>query len=189
MTMKTLLIEGRVCPWWLLPTFDNPLRRLIHDPRRILEGLVQPGQSVADIGCGMGYFTIPLARLVGDEGWVFAVDLQAEMLAGLQRRADKAGMSGRITLQKVAADRLELPQAVDFVLAFWMLHETPDPQVFLYQMHALLKPGGRLLIVEPIIHVSQTAYDRTIQAAQAAGFSLLQPVPVNLSRAALLAVQ
>jgi ubiquinone/menaquinone biosynthesis C-methylase UbiE len=189
MTKKALLIDGRVCPWWLLPTFDNPLRRLIHDPGRILEGLVQPGQSAADIGCGMGYFTIPLAQMVGEQGRVFAVDLQAEMLAGLRRRATRAGVLERIVLHQTPANQLELPEQVDFGLAFWMVHETPDPLAFLRQVQALIKPGGRLLVVEPIIHVGQAAYERTIQAALSAGFTLLHPNHVNLSRAALLAAK
>ncbi len=186
MTKKTLLSGEGVCPWWLLPTFDNPLRRLIQDPQRILEGLVQPGQSAADIGCGMGYFTIPLAQMVGEQGRVFAVDLQAEMLAGLKRRATRAGMLERITLHQTPSDRLDLPQKVDFALTFWMVHETPDPQAFLRQVHDLLRPGGKLLLVEPIIHVGQAAYDRTIQAALGAGFSMRRTAPVRLSRAALL---
>ena len=78
--------SGNVCPWWLCPTFDNPLRRLIHNPDRILAGLVQPGETALDIGCGIGYFAIPLARLVGPEGSVICVDLQEQMVAGVRRR-------------------------------------------------------------------------------------------------------
>ncbi len=188
MTGKSLLSGAGVCPWWLLPTFDNPLRRLVQNPDRILCGLVQPGQIAADIGCGMGYFTLPLARMLGPQGRVYAVDLQAQMLAGLQRRATKAGLLERITLRQTPADRLELPELVDFALTFWMVHETPDPQVFLGQVHSLLKPGGKLLLVEPVIHVGQAAFDRTVRAAQAVGFTLLHPVQVKLSRAALLGV-
>jgi hypothetical protein len=69
-----------------------------------------------------------------------------------------------------------------------MVHETPDAQAFLGQVHGLLKPGGKLLLVEPVIHVGKAAYERTVRSAQAAGFSLLKPVPVNMSRAALLVV-
>jgi len=82
---STQTTRAAVCPWWLLPTFDNPLRRLIQNPQRILEGLVQVGQRAADLGCGMGYFSLPMARLAGETGRVYAVDLQPEMLAGLEQ--------------------------------------------------------------------------------------------------------
>ena len=61
---------SHVCPNWLIGAFDNPLRRLIQNPDRIVSGRVGPGQTAADIGCGIGYFTIPLARLVGSQGKV-----------------------------------------------------------------------------------------------------------------------
>ena len=186
MTRKSLLSGEGVCPWWLIPAFDNPLRHLIQSPQRILNGLVLAGQSAADIGCGIGYFTIPLAKMVGEQGRVFAVDLQVEMLAGVKWRAARAGVLERITLHQTTADRLELPQQVDFALTFWMVHETPDPQVFLAQVRALVKPGGKLLLVEPVVHVGQAGYERAIRAAQSAGFRLLHALPVSLSRAAVL---
>ena len=97
---------GNVCPWWLCPTFDNPLRRLIHNPDRILAGLVRPGETALDLGCGMGYFSIPLARLVGPEGKVICVDLQEQMLAGVRRRAERAGVADRIRLHRAGTDGL-----------------------------------------------------------------------------------
>ncbi len=85
-----------VCPWWLCATFDNPLRRLIHNPERILCELVRSGDTALDLGCGMGVFSIPLARLVGPSGKVICVDLQEQMLAGVRRRAERAGVAQRI---------------------------------------------------------------------------------------------
>ena len=79
--------SGHTCPWWLLFTFDNPLRRLIHDPEKILAPYVESGDAVLDVGCGMGYFSLGLAKLVGPEGKVIAADLQPQMLAGLKKRA------------------------------------------------------------------------------------------------------
>ena len=81
--------KHHICPWWLAYTFDNPLRHLLHRPAKIFAGLVQPGMTVADIGCGMGYFTLALAEIVGDAGKVIAVDVQHQMLDIMQRRAAK----------------------------------------------------------------------------------------------------
>jgi ubiquinone/menaquinone biosynthesis C-methylase UbiE len=88
--------EHHVCPWWLAYTFDNPLRRLIHRTAAMFHGLVEEGMTVLDIGCGMGYFSIALAKIVGPRGLVIAVDLQPQMLNILRKRAEKAGMVDRI---------------------------------------------------------------------------------------------
>ena len=76
-----------VCPWWLCYSFDNPLRRLIHNPQRILSPYIKQGMTVLDAGCGMGYFSIGMAKMVGDSGKVIAVDLQQKMLD-----SDKPGL-------------------------------------------------------------------------------------------------
>jgi 2-polyprenyl-3-methyl-5-hydroxy-6-metoxy-1,4-benzoquinol methylase len=75
----------RTCPWWLAATFDNPFRRFFHNPAVILGDLVTPGQTVIDLGCGMGYFSLAMAKMVAPDGQVIAVDLQSQMLAGARR--------------------------------------------------------------------------------------------------------
>jgi ubiquinone/menaquinone biosynthesis C-methylase UbiE len=177
--------SGNVCPWWLCPTFDNPLRRLIHNPDRILAGLVQPGQTALDLGCGMGYFSIPLARLVGPEGSVICVDLQEQMLAGVRRRAERAGVADRIRLHRARPDGLGLVELVDFALAFWMLHEVPDQAAFLAEVRACLRSGGRLLIAEPRMHVGNAAFERSAAVAASVGLAPIPGPAVALSRAGL----
>ncbi len=78
---------GHTCPPWFLFTFDNPLRRWLHNPRKIVRPFVSPGDTVLDVGCGMGTFTIDLASYVGPQGKVIAADLQEAMLDGLEKRA------------------------------------------------------------------------------------------------------
>ncbi len=180
------------CPWWLLFTFDNPLRKCIHDPHKILSPYIQPGDTVLDVGCGMGYFTLELARLVkppaspDGSGLVIAADLQAQMLAGLRQRAGRAGLLDRIRFLPGKPERIGLDCELDFALAFWMLHEVRQPEGFLREIHAALKPGGRLLIVEPVIHVSKAAFSRTESLAERLGFNLQGRPAVRLSRAILL---
>ena len=65
---------------------DNPIRRIIHSPDKILGGYIEPGQTVLDLGCGSGTFTIAMARMVGEAGRVIAVDLQDESSRWLKRR-------------------------------------------------------------------------------------------------------
>jgi ubiquinone/menaquinone biosynthesis C-methylase UbiE len=179
---------GNVCPWWLCATFDNPLRRLIHNPDRILAGLVRPGETALDIGCGMGYFSIPLARLVGPGGKVICVDLQEQMLAGVRRRAERAGVADRIRLHRAGTDGLELEETADFALAFWMLHEVPAQAAFLAEVIACLRPSARLLVVEPRLHVSGAAFERSVDVARSVGLEPIASPAVALSRALLFHV-
>jgi ubiquinone/menaquinone biosynthesis C-methylase UbiE len=183
---RLLRMNDRVCPWWLCYGFDNPLRRLIHDPERLLEPYVKPGMTAVDIGCGMGYFTLGLAKLVGPGGNVIAVDLQGKMLAALGRRARKAGLADRIILHRCRPDRLGVEEPADFVLAFWMTHEVRDKPRFFAQISAFLKTDGRLLLVEPKLHVTRNRFGRTVEVCRAAGFRLLGEPAVALSRAVLM---
>jgi ubiquinone/menaquinone biosynthesis C-methylase UbiE len=159
---------------------------LIHNPDRILAGLAQPGDTVLDLGCGMGYFSISLARMVGPRGRVICVDLQQQMLAAVRRRAERAGVADRIQLHQPRGADLGLTETAAFALAFWMLHEVPDQTEFLTQVRANLIPGGRLLIVEPRLHVSGAAFERSKQAASQAGLRPARWPSIAVSRAVLL---
>ena len=102
-----------VCPWWFCYSFDNPLRRFFHDSEPLLALYVKPGMTAVDIGCGMGYFTIPLARITGPGGKVIAVDLQERMLDALVRRAAKAGVADRIVPHRCQKERLGVEGPAD----------------------------------------------------------------------------
>ena len=175
-----------VCPWWLCYSFDNPLRRLFHDPERLLGPYVKAGMTVVDIGCGMGYFTIGLARQTGPEGKVIAVDLQQQMLEALGRRSRRAGVADRIVLHRCSKKSLGVEDSADFVFAFLMAHEVPDKSRFFGEILALLKPRGRLLLVEPKVHVTLRSLERTVAVCRETGFHVLEEPRVALSRAFLL---
>ena len=86
-------MANRVCPWWIGYLLASPLRRWLgQDPAKILSPYVREAMTVLEPGPGMGFFTIPLARLVGPSGRVIAVDLQPKMIESLKRRASKAGV-------------------------------------------------------------------------------------------------
>jgi ubiquinone/menaquinone biosynthesis C-methylase UbiE len=170
-----------------LPTFDNPLRRLIQNPYRILNEFVRPGDTVVDLGCGMGYFSIPIARMASPGGKVICIDVQQQMLDGLRWRAEKAGVLSTIALQRCEPTRLGIPEPADFVLAFWMLHEVPDQRGFLTEVQAHLKPTGRFLLVEPVGHVGGKAFQRSIETAEQAGLVIVEKPAVMASRSVLFA--
>jgi ubiquinone/menaquinone biosynthesis C-methylase UbiE len=175
-----------VCPWWLCYSFDNPLRRFIHGPESLLAPYVKPGMTAVDVGCGMGYFTIPLARISGPRGKVIAVDLQQRMLDALMRRAEKAGVADRITPHRCQKVSLGVEGSADFVLAFWVAHEVPDKPRFFREILALLMQSGRLLLVEPKYHVTLGGFNRTLAVCREVGFGLLEEPAIALSRAILM---
>jgi ubiquinone/menaquinone biosynthesis C-methylase UbiE len=178
----------RICPWWLVPTLDNPIRRLIHNPEKILSMYIEKGQTVLDLGCGSGIFTIALAKLVGETGRVIAVDVQDEMLQMVRKKAAKEGLESRIITHKSGQNRIDISDKVDFALAFYMVHEVPSVDAFLREIASLLKPKGKLLVVEPKFHVSASSFEKTIEAARLAGFKATSEPKIRFSRSVLFEI-
>ncbi len=174
-----------VCPWWLAQALDNPIRRLIHSPDKILGEYIEPGQTVLDLGCGSGTFTIAMARMVVEAGRVIAVDVQEEMLQMVRQKAVKEGLTCRIITHQSEPDRIGISDRVDFALAFYMIHEVPDVDAFLMEVASLLKPSGKLLIAEPLMHVSESSFKKTVDAARLAGLKPVSEPKIRFSRSML----
>jgi ubiquinone/menaquinone biosynthesis C-methylase UbiE len=172
-----------VCPWWGGFFIDNPLRRLLHSPEKIVGPYVRPGMAVMDVGCGMGLFSIAMAKMAGDQGRVIAVDLQQEMLDVLRRRAERVGVADRIETHKCQQDRLGVDAQADFALAFMMVHEVPDQRRLLGEIHDCLKPGGKLLVAEPKIHVPVRTFSQEVATAEEAGLRPVETPRVHGCRA------
>ena len=127
---------------------DNPIRRLIQPPSELVEKLaINPTDVVVDFGCGPGYFTIELAKKAKR---VIAVDLSPQMLEKVQRKASKAGAQNVDVLQS-NGKKIQLPDAsVDLILLVTVYHEVGDSETVLGEFGRILKPSGRLAIVEVI---------------------------------------
>jgi len=178
---------AHVCPWWSAWfTINNPLRRLQHNPETILGPYLKPAMTAMDVGCGMGWFTIPMAKMVGQQGRVIAVDLQQQMLDGLWRRAQRAGVADRIQVHRCQRDRLGVSVQADFALAFAMVHEVPDARRLLAEVQACLRPGGRLLLAEPRLHVSGKAFAATVAVAEELRFQAVEEPRIRMCRAVVL---
>jgi len=178
--------KQHVCPRWLCFTFDNWIRRRIQNPDRIIKNYVRTGDTVVDIGPGIGFFTIPIARRVGTNGQVIAVDIQKEMLTAISKRADRAGVAQRITLQPASITSLNIAGIrADFILAFWMIHEVTDQEKFFTQLFAATKDDGKFLLAEPKLHVSQQQFQNEVLTAKNAGFREAERPAISLSHSIL----
>jgi ubiquinone/menaquinone biosynthesis C-methylase UbiE len=175
-----------VCPAQNSGWLTLSVRKLFNDPARIFAGLVNPGDTVVDLGCGPGFFTLPMAEMVGVSGQVIAVDVQQGMLDRLRARAEEAGVAARMRLCLSGPAGPGPVGPADLAVAFWMLHEVPDRAGFLRQVHELLKPGGRLLLVEPRGHVGKVQFEASLADAANVGLRLEARPRVGFSRAALL---
>ncbi|MCD4748148.1 MAG: methyltransferase domain-containing protein [Thermoanaerobaculales bacterium] len=166
--------KHRICPWWMGYLLASPIRRLGEKPETILAGLIETDMTVLDIGCAMGFFSLPLARMVGAGGRVVCIDVQRKMLSSLERRAGRKGLSDRIETRLATQDSLginDLGNRTDFALLMHVVHEVENSARFLGECHAALRPRARILIAEPRGHISDEEFEITRRHTIDAGFN------------------
>lgn len=139
-----------------------------------------------DVGPGQGFFSIPMAKMVGENGRVIAIDIQKKMLDILEHRAQKENVADRILFKLVSVTNYGINSEVDFALAFWMVHEVPDKKALLQSIYDSMKHGKQFLVAEPYLHVTNRMMEETVKTAQGVGFTLINRPKIFFSRAALL---
>jgi ubiquinone/menaquinone biosynthesis C-methylase UbiE len=159
------------------------MRRWLQNPKRILKPYIKKGMTVLDLGCGPGFFSVTLAQLVSESGRVIAVDLQEGMLKKLKEKIKGTELENRITLHKCEKDKISFSGKVDFVLAFYVVHEITEQDKLFTELITILKQNGQLLIVEPPFHVSKKAFEETIKKVKAAGFTEVERPKVMFNKA------
>jgi ubiquinone/menaquinone biosynthesis C-methylase UbiE len=154
---------------WFL---TNPFRKIIQPPRRLINAArVRSGHHVLDIGCGPGYFTIPLAEKVGRSGSVTVNDVHDKMIRKLRRNVALSDQAN-VFFQSGELHELELKNEFDVVIMFWVIHEMTEPDANIREVMRLLTPGGRCFIAEPKIEVSQTDWRKLMDLAKSTGLEL-----------------
>jgi ubiquinone/menaquinone biosynthesis C-methylase UbiE len=183
------MAKHRVCPWWLGYFLASPLRRLIEDPGAIVAPYVREGMTVLEPGPGMGFFTLEMARQVGSSGRVIAVDIQPRMIASLKRRAARARLLERIDARVAEPDSMKLDGlsgAVDFALAYAVVHELPDVGSFFAEVSRVLNVGACALLAEPAGHVSAEHFEEELKTAAQVGLDAVSRPTIRRNHAALL---
>jgi ubiquinone/menaquinone biosynthesis C-methylase UbiE len=180
------MAQPYVCPSSFSCSLDNFIRRLVHKPEIILKPFIKEGMVVLDMGCGPGYFTKDIARLVGDGGKVIAADIQQGMLDKMIKSVRNCGLEKRVEAHKCQPESTGIRQKVDFILTFWMVHEVPDQQRFFEEMGSLLNPGGKIMVTEPKIHVTKKSFSEMITKIESAGFQIINRPEIVLSRSLVL---
>jgi ubiquinone/menaquinone biosynthesis C-methylase UbiE len=175
---------------WLV----RPERETEEQPEKALDALnLKPGMVVADIGAGVGYMSLRMAKRVGPSGKVYANDLQPEMLAKLRENASHAKINNVVTVLGDVTDPKLPANAMDLVLLVDVYHEFSQPQQMLRKIRETLKPDGRLVLLEyraedpnvPIIAEHKMTVTQVKTELEAEGF-ILQPVIETLPRQHIL---
>lgn len=176
----------RVCPVEGASSLDGRLRRLLQNPRKMLKGRVGEGMTVLELGCGPGFFTPEIARMVGKSGKVIAADLQDGMLDIVRKKIAGTDIEGRIELHKCGEDTIGVTEKVDLVLAFFVIHELADKRKAFQEIKSILKPGGRFYVIEFRMHPPKAKFDEMVEMARGLGFEAAGRQGFLISRAITL---
>lgn len=179
----------RVCPFWIGYLLLSPLRKLRQNPNRILGPFLRPGMTALDFGSAMGYFSIPMAELVGKGGKVVCVDIQERMLRVLRKRTKKANVESVIEPFLITGPSINLEKyhnKIDFVLLFAAAHEVPDQATLFRELYTVLKPGGKLLFSEPSGHISKSDFSASVRTAESNCFQQIEQIKISCAFSVLL---
>jgi len=182
-------MSEQVCPWWVGYFLLSPVRKLRHNPATILGPYIKTGMRVIDFGSAMGYFSLPMARMVGPTGKVYCIDIQEKMLDKLKSRANNAGLTKIVEARLITEYNdiySDLFGTTDFILLCAVAHEVPDRDQLFSTLCKLLKEKGQLLFIEPAGHVSQKNFEESVTFAEKAGFRRINSLIIKKSHAVLM---
>jgi ubiquinone/menaquinone biosynthesis C-methylase UbiE len=175
-----------ICPVERAGGLDNWVRRILQNPHKLLSPYLTEGMTVLDVGCGPGFFSVEMARLLKDSGKVIAADLQDGMLEKIRNKIKGTVLEQRIELHLCEANKIGVNEKVDFILCFYMIHEVPDQDNLFNELISILKPKGKIFIIEPTFHVSEKSFGEMISRLNNIGLEIIDTPNVFFSRTVLL---
>jgi ubiquinone/menaquinone biosynthesis C-methylase UbiE len=181
--------NSKTCPVELAGGLDNYVRRFLQNPQKLLHPYISKGMTVLDLGCGPGFFSVEIAKMLTNTGKVICADLQDGMLEKLRKKIKGTELEQRIELHKCEVTRIGVTENVDFVLAFYMIHEVSNQDELLKELKSILKPNGRIFIIEPKFHVSKKSFEAMIDRIKSIGFEVIDCPKVFFSRTVLLKIK
>jgi predicted methyltransferase len=171
-------VASVVSPIWA----DEASRDRAGEADKVIRALgIGPGQTVADIGAGSGYYTVRVSKAVGPTGTVIAQDIMPSYINGLKDRVRRAGLTNVRFVRGSSSDPRLAPASVDVALMIHMYHEIARPYDLLYRLRASLKPGGQIAIVDLDRAAEAHGMPKSLLACEvkAVGYSLISMTDLN----------
>ena len=163
-------------PVFIGPFLDSDIRRKLQPPDKVIERSgIKRGMKLLELGCGSGAFTPFVAKALGEQGKLYAVDIQPKMLEQLERKLARPENQDLTNIELIQASAYELPfeeNSLDLAYLVTVLHEIPDRDRALREIKRVLKPGGILAVTEFLPDTDYSLASTVIKRCQCEGFVL-----------------
>jgi ubiquinone/menaquinone biosynthesis C-methylase UbiE len=167
------LTSTDICPVKYAGSLDNKLRKIFQNPKKILGAYLKEGMFVLDMGCGPGFFSVEIAKMVGSSGKVISADLQKGMLDIVAKKIAGTELENRIVMHQCSNNEIGYTDKVDFAIAIYMVHEVKNISALFTELSSIIKQGGKLFILEPKFHVSKEAIAIYSAELRKCGFKII----------------
>ena len=165
---------------------ESRFRLLVQNPGKILKKYIRPGMTVLDLGCGTGYFTLEIAKLLDQKGKVIASDVQNGMLEILRLKLKNSDLHRQIQIHHNQENNLNLTGKVDFIFAFYSFHEMKYIDDIINGLVKISKSDTKILISEQRFHVSKYTFNTIIQKMTNSGFEISERPGIFFSRTVIM---
>jgi len=165
---------NKICPVERAGMLESPLRKWMTKPAETVKPYITKGMTALDLGCGPGIFTLEIARQLNGEGKVIAADIQQGMLDILKNKIQGQAIERHIELHKCNENSIGIKEQVDFILAFYVIHEVPNQKALFEELSTIIKPDGKMLIVEPKFEVTRRKFDEMLLLLTGLNWTVLQ---------------